>query len=101
LLLTSEFAKVKLDLDTSGNGTRLRIEDLKTGHIGYLDPLELESLAWATKGELAPLLDPGASRWKAISAAAVDEIANPEGGGGRPESSSAIKHRVPVEEHRP
>ncbi len=78
LLLANEFAQVKIELDTSGNGPRLRIEDLKTGHIGYLDALELESLAWATKGELAPLLDPAASRWRAVSAGAMDEIADPE-----------------------
>lgn len=81
MLLANEFAQVRLELDTAGNGPRLRIEDLKTGQVGYLDPLELESLAWATKGELAPLLDPAASRWKAISAEAIDEIANPGSGG--------------------
>ena len=45
----------------------LRIEDLRTGHVGFLDPLELECLAWATKDELAPLLDPAATRWKSVT----------------------------------
>jgi hypothetical protein len=87
LLLANEFAQVKVELDTAGNGPRLRIEDLKTGHVGYLDPLELESLAWATKGELAPLLDPAATRWRTISEEALDEIANPESAGSSGEHS--------------
>ncbi|MSQ70382.1 MAG: hypothetical protein EXR27_03690 [Betaproteobacteria bacterium] len=80
-MLANEFAQVQIDLDASGNGPRLRITDLKTGHIGFLDPLELESLAWATKRELAPLLDPSASRWKIVSAETMDDIANPESTG--------------------
>jgi hypothetical protein len=62
--LRSEFAHVRLELDTSGNGPRLRIEDLKTGKVGYLDPLELECLAWAKHRELEPLLDPSSTRWR-------------------------------------
>jgi ketosteroid isomerase-like protein len=59
----SEFAAVDLDVDGSGNGPRLRIEDLKTGRVGYLDALELETLAWLPEGALHPLLDPSALRW--------------------------------------
>ena len=64
MILANEFAQVQLELDSSGNGPRLCIRDLKSGHLGYLDPLELEMLAWASKDELAPLLDPAASRWR-------------------------------------
>ena len=44
--------------------TRLRIEDLRTGHVGYLDALELETLAWLPEGALHPLLDPSLHRWR-------------------------------------
>jgi hypothetical protein len=66
MILANEFARVEVELDESGNGPRLRIRDLRSGQVGYLDPLELESLAWATKGELSPLLDPARSRWKSF-----------------------------------
>jgi hypothetical protein len=62
--LRSEFAHIRLEVDTSGNGPRLRIEDVKTGKVGYLDPLELECLAWARHSQLAPLLDPSRTRWQ-------------------------------------
>ena len=64
--LANEFAHVEVELDDSGNGPRLRITDMRSGQVGYLDPLELESLAWATKAELSPLLDPARSRWKSF-----------------------------------
>jgi 2-(1,2-epoxy-1,2-dihydrophenyl)acetyl-CoA isomerase len=60
----SEFAAVEVDVDRAANGPRLRIEDLKTGHVGYLDALELETLAWLPEGALHPLLDPSALRFK-------------------------------------
>lgn len=66
MILASEFALVEIELDESGNGPRLRIRDMKSGQVGYLDPLELEYLAYATKEELAPLLDPARSRWKVM-----------------------------------
>jgi hypothetical protein len=62
--LTSEFASVGVSLDHDGNGPRLRIEDLKTGQIGFLDPLELETLAWLPEGGLHKLLDPSLLRWR-------------------------------------
>jgi hypothetical protein len=62
--LASEFAAVALALDLEGNGPRLRIEDLRTGHIGFLDPLELETLAWLPEGALHGLLDPSLHRWR-------------------------------------
>jgi hypothetical protein len=62
--VASEFATVSLTIDHDGNGPRLRIEDLKTGHVGYLDALELETLAWLPEGALHKLLDPSFLRWR-------------------------------------
>jgi hypothetical protein len=62
--VSSEFATVALSIDSDGNGPRLRIEDLKTGHVGYLDALELETLAWLPEGGLHKLLDPSFLRWR-------------------------------------
>jgi hypothetical protein len=75
LRLHSEFASVEVTLDTDANGPRLRIHDLHSGHVGYLDPLELETLAWMAKDDLAPLLDPSATRWKTIESGTVAELA--------------------------
>ena len=60
----SEFAAVELDVDLQGNGPRLRIEDVKTGRVGYLDALELETLAWLPEGALHSLLDPSLLRYR-------------------------------------
>jgi hypothetical protein len=62
--ITSEFASVALSIDHAANGARLRIEDLKTGHVGYLDALELETLAWLPEHGLHKLLDPSLVRWR-------------------------------------
>ena len=40
--LRSEFAHVRVEVDTTANGPRLMIQDIKTGATTYLDPLELE-----------------------------------------------------------
>ena len=61
--VTSEFASVAVSVDHEGNGPRLRIEDLRTGHVGFLDALELETLAWLPEGALHRLLDPSLLRW--------------------------------------
>jgi 2-(1,2-epoxy-1,2-dihydrophenyl)acetyl-CoA isomerase len=53
-----------VSVDRSGNGPRLKIEDQKTGRVGFLDALELETLAWLPQGGLHPLLDPSAVRWR-------------------------------------
>ena len=63
-VVSNEFASVSLSIDLRGNGPRLRIEDLRTGHVGYLDALELETLAWLPPGALHPLLDPSLHRWR-------------------------------------
>jgi hypothetical protein len=62
--VSSEFATVSLSIDHDGNSRRLRIEDLKTGQVGYLDALELETLAWLPEGGLHKLLDPSFLRWR-------------------------------------
>jgi hypothetical protein len=61
--LKNEFAHVRVLVDAHGNGPRLMIEDVRTGKVGYLDPLELETLAWVRHEQLAPLMDPSATRW--------------------------------------
>jgi hypothetical protein len=60
----SEFAEVSVDVDTSGNSARLRLQDLRTGRVRYLDALELETIIWLDDGHLARLLDPSADRWR-------------------------------------
>jgi hypothetical protein len=62
--VTSEFASVALTIDDGGNGPRLRVEDLRTGQVGFLDALELETLAWLPEGGLHKLLDPSLLRWR-------------------------------------
>ena len=63
-ILESEFASVQVRIDHDANGPRLRIEDLRTGHVGFLDPLELETLAWLPEKAMQQLLDPSAHRWR-------------------------------------
>lgn len=63
LILRSEFAHVRIELDAGGRGPRLKITDLRTQQYGHLDPLELETLAWVKHGDLLGLLDPSCRRW--------------------------------------
>jgi hypothetical protein len=63
-VVESEFASVRLSIDRRGNGPRLKIEDLTGGRVGYLDALELETLAWLPRERLQELLDPSADRWR-------------------------------------
>ena len=44
----SEFASVRVSLDTGGRGPRLKVEDLEADAIVYFDALELASLCHAT-----------------------------------------------------
>ncbi|MGW5514406.1 hypothetical protein [Nocardia africana] len=60
----SEFAQVRVSLDDTANGPRLRLEDLKSGHVRFLDALELETIVWLTEGHMQRLLDPSADRWR-------------------------------------
>ncbi len=61
--LKSEFAHVRVTIDSSGNGPRLKIEDIKTGQAMFLDPLELETLAWLRHEDLRSFMDPSSGRW--------------------------------------
>jgi hypothetical protein len=63
-VVESEFAQVSVNIDDEGNSPRLRLEDLRTGRVRYLDALELETIIWLPAGELAQLLDPSADRWR-------------------------------------
>ena len=63
-VVANEFASVAVSIDRAGNSPRLRLEDLRTGRVGYLDALELETLAWLPDGALHGLLDPSAVRWR-------------------------------------
>ena len=60
--LVSEFARVRVERDDSGNGPRLMILDLRTGMTVYLDPLELETLAWMRHEDFTRFLDPAFRR---------------------------------------
>jgi hypothetical protein len=63
-VVASEFARVAVRLDETANGTRLRLEDLRTGRVRYLDALELETIVWLRDEQLNRLMDPSADRWR-------------------------------------
>ncbi|HTK65429.1 MAG TPA: hypothetical protein VL595_23775 [Pseudonocardia sp.] len=63
-VVSNEFASVSVRVDGEANSPRLRLEDLKTGRVRYLDALELETLVWLPDGHLRALLDPSADRWR-------------------------------------
>lgn len=62
--VSSEFADVRVSVDTTANGPRLRLEDTRTGRARFLDALELEAIVWLPEGHLTRLLDPSADRWR-------------------------------------
>lgn len=63
-VIGSEFADVAVDVDAIGNSPRLRLEDLRTGRVRFLDALELETIVWLPEERLEKLLDPSADRWR-------------------------------------
>ncbi len=63
-VVNSEFAQVAWRTDLEGNGPRLRLEDLRTGRVRYLDALELETIIWLPEGRLDTVLDPSFHRWR-------------------------------------
>ena len=63
-VIASEFAQVSINFDNEGNSPRLRLEDLRTGRVRYLDALELETIIWLRQEHLTGLLDPSAGRWR-------------------------------------
>lgn len=60
----NEFAEVSVRIDGEAHSRRLRVEDLSSGRVRYLDALELETLVWLPAGHLRQLLDPSADRWR-------------------------------------
>jgi hypothetical protein len=56
--LSSEFARVTVALDATGNGRRLCITDMGSGAEIHLDPLELASLARSRHEQLQSLIMP-------------------------------------------
>ncbi|MDX1888906.1 hypothetical protein [Mycolicibacterium sp. 050158] len=63
-VVESEFAQVSVNVDDAGNSPRLRLEDLRTGRVRYLDALELETIVWLPEGKMTQLLDPSSDRWR-------------------------------------
>lgn len=57
-LLKNEYASVKVTIDTEGKGPRLKVEDLSSGSTIYLDPIELQALAWTTRDDLSMFTRP-------------------------------------------
>lgn len=63
-VVESEFASIAVRLDREGKSVRLRVEDLRSGRVRFLDALELESVVWLEDGHLTLLLDPSHERWR-------------------------------------
>jgi hypothetical protein len=63
-VIGNEFAQVSVNFDTEGNSPRLRLEDLRSRRVRYLDALELEAIIWLSEDHLTKLLDPSADRWR-------------------------------------
>jgi len=63
-VIGSEFAQIGLAVDGTGNGARLRLQDLRTGRVRHLDALELETIIWLRDERLTRLMDPSADRWR-------------------------------------
>jgi hypothetical protein len=61
-IVTNEFAGVAVRVDHGAHSPRLRLQDLKSGRVRFLDALELESLVWLPDSQLRTLLDPS-HRW--------------------------------------
>jgi hypothetical protein len=63
-VISSEFAQISVGFDTAGNAPRLRLEDLRSGRVRYLDALELETIIWLPEERLTALMDPSEGRWR-------------------------------------
>lgn len=66
-IIASEFAEVSVSIDAEANSARLRLEDLRTGRVRFLDALELETLVWLPEPTLTALMDPSRNRWRGES----------------------------------
>jgi hypothetical protein len=63
-VVSNEFASVSVRFDVDGNSPRLRLEDLRSGRVRYLDALELETIIWLAEERVTAMLDPSHSRWR-------------------------------------
>jgi len=63
-IVSNEFAAVSVRFDVNANAPRLRLEDLRSGRVRYLDALELETIIWLPEERVTALLDPSHSRWR-------------------------------------
>jgi hypothetical protein len=66
-VIGNEFAQISVSFDTEANAARLRLEDLRSGRVRFLDPLELETLVWLPDEHLTALMDPSRDRWRGES----------------------------------
>jgi hypothetical protein len=58
IALSNEFATAIVSIDNSANGVRLRVEDPTTGAAIFLDPYELQSLAYLTVRDIEEFMRP-------------------------------------------
>ena len=56
LVVSNEFARVRVRADRDGNDLRLAIRSLRTGREVFLDALQLESLTWLDERAFTALL---------------------------------------------
>lgn len=73
----NEFADVLVTLDQRANGARLAIVDKRTGMTNYLDPVVLESLAWARHEDLYAIVDP-AAQWPSVEDEPDEPVPGPD-----------------------
>ncbi|HZP26936.1 MAG TPA: hypothetical protein VFB90_07815 [Dehalococcoidia bacterium] len=69
--LGNEFAWVRVERDDSGLSPRLRIQNMRSGAVGYFDALELEVLSTLRHDDLKPLMDPGFDGWNPAEGASL------------------------------
>ena len=62
-IIANEFAQVRLTIDRSGNGPRLRVEDVSSGLSILLDPFLLAGLTTAPFADLSRYMDPNPLAW--------------------------------------
>jgi len=60
----SEFAEIRVELDESANGLRLKLTDMRTDQVRHLDALQLETLVWLSESRFDQLMDPSYDRWR-------------------------------------
>jgi hypothetical protein len=60
----SEFAEIRVEIDDTANGLRLKLTDMRNERVRHLDALELETLVWLSEERFEQLLDPSFDRWR-------------------------------------